>query len=98
MPCEVHREIVLATLDQDPELDLAELLAALGGDRATLSAAYVKGSVVAHPTVFPLLNAIATGVSEGPAASLKRRLSEWGERALLEATFARLMSQGAGKV
>lgn len=98
LPCEVHREIILATLDQDPELDLAELLAALGGDRATLSAAYIKGNVVAHPTVFPLLNAIATGVSDEPGASLKRRVSEWGERALLEATFARLMPQGAGKV
>lgn len=98
LPCEVHREIVLATLDHDPELDLAELLTALGDDRAQLNTAYMKDNVVANPTIFPLLNAIATGMTEGLGASLKRRLSEWGERALLETTFARLTSQGAGKV
>lgn len=98
LPCEVHREIVLRTLDQDPELDLAELLAAIGDDRAALSAAVIRANALAHPTVFPLLHALATGEVDGPGAPLKRRVSEWGERALLEATLVRLMSQGAGKV
>ncbi len=98
LPCEVHREIVLRTLDQDPEFDLAELLTAIGDDRAALSTAFIKANVAAHPTVFPLLHALATGEVCGSGAPLKRRVSEWGERALLEATFARLMSQGAGKV
>jgi hypothetical protein len=31
-PAEVHREIVLRTLDQDPELDLTEMLQAIGDD------------------------------------------------------------------
>ncbi|TFW31768.1 GTPase-associated system all-helical protein GASH [Massilia horti] len=98
LPCEVHREIVLRTLDQDPELDLPEMLVAIGEDRAVLSGALIKNYVVAHPTVFPLLHALVTGEVDGSGASTKRRVSEWGERALLEAGFARLMSQGAGKL
>jgi hypothetical protein len=98
LPCEVHREIVLRTLDQDPELDLAEMLAAVGDDRVALSAAFVEGSVAAHPTVFPLLHALATGEVSGSGAAVKRRVSEWGGRALLEAGFARMMSEGAGRL
>lgn len=98
LPCEVHREIVLRTLDQDPELDMAELLEAIGDDRAALSAALIKANVLAHPTVFPLLYSLSTGEKDGEGANIKRRVSEWGERALLEATLSRLMSQGAGKV
>lgn len=98
LPCEVHREIVLCTLDQDPELDLVELLAAIGDDRAALSATLVKSNILAFPNVFPLLHALSTGEVDRPGASLKRRVSEWGERALLETTFVRLMSVGTGKV
>lgn len=98
LPCEVHREIVLRTLDQDPELDLAELLAAVGDDRAALGAAFVEGNVASNPTVFPLLHALSTGEVSGAGAVVKRRVSEWGERALLEAGFARVISQGAAKL
>lgn len=98
LPCEVHREIVLRTLDQNLELDLTELLAAIGDDRLVLTSAFIKANVIANPTVFPLLHALATGEVASAGASLKRRVSEWGERALLEATLSRLMSQGAGKV
>ena len=98
LPCEVHREIVLRTLDQDPELDLGEMLAAVGDDRAALGAAFVEGSVAAHPAVFPLLHALVTGEIAGSGAAVKRRVSEWGERALLEAGFANMMRQGPGKL
>lgn len=98
LPCEVHREIVLRTLDQDTELDLTEMLAAVGDDRAALGAAFVEGSVAAHPTVFPLLHALATGEVVGSGAAVKRRISEWGERALLEAGFAKMILQGPGKL
>ena len=98
LPCDVHREIVLRTLDQNPELNLAELLAIIGEDRAVLSTAFINANVLAYPTVFPLLHALATGELDESGASLKRSVSEWGERALLEATFTRLMSQGAGKI
>ena len=98
LPCEVHREIVLRTLDQDLELDLAEMLAAIGDDRVALGAAFVEGNVAAYPTVFPLLHALATGEVSGSGAAVKRRVSEWGARALLEAAFARMMSQGTGRL
>jgi hypothetical protein len=98
LPCEVHREIVLRTLEQNPELDLAEVLVAIGDDRAALGAAFVDGHVADYPTVFPLLHALATGEANAPGATAKRPLSEWGERALLEAGFARMMDQGAGKL
>ncbi|NLU02546.1 MAG: hypothetical protein GXW88_18245 [Pseudomonas lundensis] len=97
-PCEVHREIVLRTLDQDPEFDLAELLMAIGDDRQLLGQAYTEGSVAAYPTIFPLLHALATGETSGPGASVKRRVSEWGERALLEAGFITMILHGAAKL
>jgi hypothetical protein len=98
LPCEVHREIVLRTLDQDPALDLAEVLAAVGDDRGPLCVGLVKANVTAHPSVFPLLHALTTGEVDQSGAAVKRPLSEWGARALLETGFARFMSQGAGKV
>ena len=98
LPCEVHRDIVLRTLDQDPELDLTEMLAAIGDDRVVLGAAFVDGNVAAHPTVFPLLHALATGEESGPGATVKRRVSEWGARALLEVGCSKMISQGAGKL
>lgn len=98
LPSEVHREMVLRTLDQDPELDLKELLAALGDDRRRLGAAFVEGSAATHPTVFPLLHALATGDIVESGAAEKRRLAEWGGRALLEAGFARMMAQGVAKL
>lgn len=98
LPCEVHREIVLRTLDQDPKLDLTEMLGAFGDDRAALGAAFDEDSIAAHPTVFPLLHALATGKVSGSGAVVKRRVSEWGARALLEAGFAKMMSQSAGKL
>ena len=98
LPCEVHRELILRTLDQDPELDLADLLAAVGDDRPVLGAAFIEGSVIHHPTVFPLLHALATGEVAGSGAAVKRRVSEWGGRALLEAGLIRIISQGAAKL
>ena len=98
LPCEVHREIVLRTLDEDPELDLSELLAALGDDRPKLGAAVVNSSVTDFPSVFPLLHALATGALDNFGATVKRPVSEWGERALLEAGFAKLISHGPAKL
>lgn len=98
LPCEVHREIVLRTLQENPELNLRELLAAIGDDRLVLSTSFMKSNVLAHPTVFPLLHALSTGEADQISSSLKRPVSEWGERALLEATFAKMMSEGAGTI
>lgn len=98
LPCEVHREIVLRTLEQDSELDLAEIISAIGDDREALCETSFERHVVAHPTVFPLLRALTTGEAEGAGAAVKRRVSEWGARALLEAGFARMMAHGASKL
>lgn len=98
IPCEVHREIILRTIDQDPELDLGELLAAVSDDRDLLVADVNKSSIEAHPTIFPLLHALITGEVNINGAAVKRRVSEWGERALLEAGFAKMISQGIVKL
>jgi len=98
LPCQVHREIVLRTLDQDPVLNLEELMEALGEDRAALGAPFSKGLAATHPTIFPLLHALATGETAQHGASVKRRVSEWGGRALLEAGFATMASRGTGKI
>lgn len=98
LPCEVHREIILRTLEQDQKIDLSELLEAAGDLRSELSETFIGSSVTNHPTVFPLLYALTTGNVNSVGGAIKRSVSEWGERALLEATFARLMHQGADKI
>lgn len=98
LPCEVHREIVLRTLEQNLELDLKELLTVIGTERTVLGEAFMMQHIHAYPTVFPLLHALTTGEIDQINPSIKRSVSEWGERALLEATFAKMMSQGAGTI
>jgi len=98
LPCEVHREIVLRTLEQDDELDLTELLSALGDERIILSNAVRKDTINAHPSVFPLLHAICTGSVDEFGSCQKRSISEWGGRALLEAALVNMVLQGVGKV
>ncbi len=94
LPAEVHRDLVLRTADEDPELDLAELLAEFGGDRALLAGGINTNNVTSHPTVFPLLNAIVSGTVECEGGKEKRRASTWGGRALLEGALSRMMSTG----
>jgi hypothetical protein len=47
-----------------------------------------------YPTIFPLLHALATGELDSVGATLKRPVSEWGERALMEAGFVKLIAHG----
>lgn len=97
-PCDVHRDIVLRTLKDDPELDLAELHAALGGDRAALGKRFVGGHIASFPTVFPLLHSLATGNTDATGHAIRRRASDWGARALLEAGFNQILVHGIGKL
>jgi hypothetical protein len=97
-PCEVHRELVLRTLENDAQLDLKELIEVIGEDRTALVVNFNESWGANHPTVFPLLHALATGDADGPGAKEKRLVSEWGERALLEAGFVKLLSTGKGKL
>ena len=98
LPCEVHRDIVLRTLDKDPVLDLKKLLQAIGADRDKLGASFADGWATQYPTVFPLLNALATGASDGQSDAIKRPTSAWGARALLEAGMMRYFKNGASKL
>lgn len=98
LPCEVHREIILRTLDKDPELNLTELLTEIGDKRSQLNDAFDEHIVTKHPSVFPLLHALSTGQVDEFGGEVKRHVAEWGTRALLEATLARLISKGVNLV
>jgi hypothetical protein len=95
LPADVHREIVLRTVEVDPELNLGELLAAIGEERTAL-AGKIPTWVTSAPGVYPLLNALVAGSVAGDGAAERRRASAWGCRALLETTMARLISEGPG--
>jgi hypothetical protein len=94
LPAEVHRDIVLRTLDPDPEIDLVEVLAQLGDDRIVLANSIEVQTVSANPTVFPLLNAIVSGRTDCIGANEKRKLSTWGARSLLESALSKMMTVG----
>lgn len=96
-PCDVHHDLVLRTLQDDPELDLEELHAAIGTDRVVLGRDFAGGHVESFSTVFPLLYSLTTGETKIEGHSIKRRASEWGARALLEAGFNRILVNGIGK-
>ena len=94
LPADVHCDLVLRTVDEDPELDLGELLGVISDDRAVLGGRFLSGSAAAHPSVFPLLHALATGTAAGAGTHVKRKASTWGSRALLEAALFRMASTG----
>jgi len=99
MPCEVHREIVLRTIDINPSVTLAGVLDALKGDRETLAAVYANGLPAGGATLFPLLSAIFKGeIADSSAARLDRSAEEWGARALLEAALVNMRSAGPRKL
>lgn len=95
LPADVHHDLVLRTIDADPELNLTELLEAIGDDRNVLSSSFNTARAAEHPSVFPLLHALATGQVGAPGASEKRKVSAWGSRALLEAGLSRMCETGA---
>lgn len=98
LPAEVHRDLVLRTVDADPEFNLHELLEDISADRAPLAAGvHASGNVTAHPTIFPLLNAIVNGNADVVGSEIKRKASTWGARALLESALSRNMATGIMK-
>ncbi|NFV79881.1 GTPase-associated system all-helical protein GASH [Magnetospirillum aberrantis] len=97
LPADVHREIVLRTVDADPELDLRELVEVIGQDRDALIG-WIPEAVTSAPTVYPLLNALFTGLFSGEGVKEKRKASTWGCRALVECTLARLVTKGPGRL
>ncbi len=98
LPSDAHREIVLRTVDANPELNLAELLVALGEDRVTLVGNLGPSLPPGSSTIFPLIHAMATESVDMPGASVKRSTEEWGARALLEAALLGHLARGQGKL
>lgn len=94
LPADVHREMVLRTVDEDPELNLDALLKALGDDLPVLKDHVSSSTITSYPTIFPLLNAVVTGETDVQGAKQKRKASEWASRALLEAGFVKLIDSG----
>ena len=90
LPADLHYELVLRTVDKDPELDLKELTKVIGEDRAKLVASFDAGLVAQHPSVFPLLNTLTTLQVDVAGAERKRKASEWAAQALLEAGLCRM--------
>jgi hypothetical protein len=93
-PCDVHRDVVLKTLDRNPELDLASLITAVVADREALGNQFNVVAVTQAPGVFPLLHSLAMGLAAVSGAAILRPCDEWGSRALLEASLVRHILSG----
>lgn len=98
LPADLHYELVLRTVDKDPELDLKELTKVIGDDQAKLVGSFDAGRAARHPSVFPLLNTLATGQVDVAGAERKRKVSDWAAQALLEAGLCRMCCQGLVKL
>ncbi|WP_027229710.1 GTPase-associated system all-helical protein GASH [Phyllobacterium sp. UNC302MFCol5.2] len=94
LPADLHRDLVLRTVGEDPELDLKELLEVIGEDRQLLAASFDSSRVARHSSIFPLLHALATGEVDTAGADEKRKASIWASRALLEAGLSRVCDTG----
>ncbi|MGO6740065.1 GTPase-associated system all-helical protein GASH [Rhizobium ruizarguesonis] len=94
LPADLHYDLVLRTVSDDPELNLKELIEAIGDDRELLAASFSKTHAAKHSSVFPLLHALATGEVNVAGADEKRKASTWGGRALLEAGLNRMCDNG----
>jgi hypothetical protein len=98
LPADLHYDLVLRSVDKDPELDLTELIEIIGDDRTLLAASFNSTRAAACPAVFPLLHALATGVVNTSGANAKHATSTWAGRALLEAGLNRMCEQGIMKL
>lgn len=97
-PAQVHRELVLGTLDQDPSLDLESLIEAMGSDRETIANHQKHDLFALAPSVFPLMNSLKTGTCDCDGGKVSRTSSDWGGRALLEASLAQISVNGIGTI
>ena len=98
LPADLHHDLVLRTVEKDPELDLKELIGVIGEDRTLLAASFNASRVADHSSVFPLLHALTTGKVDATGSGEKRKASTWAGRALLEAGLNRMCDQGIMKL
>ena len=93
IPAPAHRHLVLRNVPAGESMNLPELLAAVGEDRSALATAFeAKGRISQCPAVFPLANALLTGIAEDANAMVKRPIEDWSARALLETSISHLTS------
>jgi hypothetical protein len=97
LPADLHYDLVLRTVDADPELSLKELVDTIGDDAARLSESFDTARAKKYASVLPLLNALATGETNVAGAEVKRRASVWAGRALLEAGLSGMCDHGLSK-
>jgi hypothetical protein len=95
LPANGHRNIVLRNVTNDEPLSLNELVDKLG-DRLPKLAASLGAPMGEASAVFPLVTAIANGVSDLPFADEKLAASEWVGRALLEGAIHYLQAATTG--
>lgn len=87
-PCDVHRDLVLRHAEDDAKLALQGLLTEIAGDREILIESFKEKTLITEtPAVFPLLYALVTGDFEILGGSEERHSTDWGGRALLEASL-----------
>ncbi len=86
LPCDVHRNLVLRHTDEDAKFTITELLASLGEDASVIRSALDdrEATILAAPSVFPLLSAVLTGKTHVLGGDIALLSSVWGARALLE--------------
>jgi hypothetical protein len=93
IPAPAHRHLVLRNVPSGKSMTLPELLTAVGEDRSALAAAFkADGRISQCPAVFPLANALRTGIAKDANAKVTRPIEDWSARALLEASIAHLSS------
>lgn len=85
VPGQVHKNLVNRFIPNDEEIDGIELLERLGDMLPSIVSAIGSYPVVGdNPSIFPLFTILKSGRAETDAEKLKRPLSEWAQRALLE--------------
>lgn len=96
LPGDGFRHAVLRLVGPTEAIPLPVLVTALGEDRARLAVGPDQSLPSNHPTVFPLLAALATtGDVDGSTPALDAR--GWGARALLEASIIAMEARFGGE-
>lgn len=92
IPVDAHRHLVQRNVNAGKDLSLQELLNAIGEDRTALAPTEGQGFIAQCPAVFPLSSALITGKADDAKAKIKRTITDWADRALLESAIAHMCS------
>lgn len=99
LPSQAHNHLVQRNAQATEPMSLIEVIGALGQDRLEIADQYAKEAVLTHaPHMYPVLTAIRSGQAHGGAAEVKRPLSEWALRVLLESSTLRVQYSDTGKL